>query len=51
MATNGALAGYSNALRSEPEVSKAKSSLAAAEAKLPLVPRMGHSTKEALELP
>jgi len=43
MATNGALAGYSNALRSEPEVSKAKSSLAAAEAKLP--------TKEALELP
>ena len=26
-------------------------SVAAAEAKLPLVPRMGHSTKEALELP
>ena len=41
MATNGALAGYS----------KAKSSVAAAEAKLPLVPPMGHSTKEALELP
>jgi len=41
MTTNGALAGYS----------KAKSSLTAAEAKLPLVPRMGHSTKEALELP
>jgi len=31
--------------------SKTKSSVAAAEAKLPLVPRMGHSTKEALELP
>jgi len=49
MATNGALAGYSNTTCSEPQVSKAKSSVAAAEAKLAKLTKL--PTKEALELP